>query len=66
MRGDKVTVYLNGQLVVDGVPLENYWDLTKPLPERGPIQLQAFSGQIHWRNIFLRRIRQIQKTEGAE
>ena len=35
MVGDKVRVKLNGELVVDGVVLENYWDRSKPLmPDR--------------------------------
>src|SRR5258708_15420313 len=40
MRGDKVTVRLNGQLVVDNVPLENYWERGKPLPTKGPSERQ--------------------------
>lgn len=31
MIGDKVTVFLNGILVVDNVPLENYWDRSASL-----------------------------------
>ena len=31
MRGDKVTVWLNGELVVDNVTLENYWDRKRPI-----------------------------------
>ncbi|MBN2308570.1 MAG: DUF1080 domain-containing protein, partial [Candidatus Hydrogenedentes bacterium] len=30
MVGERVTVHLNDQLVVDDVPLENYWDRSKP------------------------------------
>jgi hypothetical protein len=54
MRGDRVAVELNGRLVVDDLPLENYWSRDKPLPRRGPIQLQTHGGEIRWRNIFLR------------
>ena len=32
--GDEVTVKLNGELVVDKGKLLNYWDKTKPVPER--------------------------------
>ena len=35
MKGDKVTVYLNGELVVDNAPLANYWEKGKPLPGHG-------------------------------
>ena len=35
MVGDKVTVKLNGELVVDNVVLENYWERDKPIyPDR--------------------------------
>ena len=29
----------------------------KPLPPRGPIQLQTHGGEIRWRNIFIREIK---------
>ena len=34
-----VTVRLNGQLVVENVPLENFWEPGEPLPTHGPIEL---------------------------
>ena len=54
--GDKTTVYLNGKLVVDHAVMENYWDRTRPLFPKGPIQLQTHGGEIRWRGIFLREI----------
>jgi hypothetical protein len=54
--GDRTWVWLNHQLVVDGVPLENYYDKTKPLFPRGPIQLQTHGNEVRWRNIFIREI----------
>jgi hypothetical protein len=54
--GDKTTVFLNGKLVVDHAALENFWDRTKPLWQKGPIQLQTHGGEIRWRNIFIREI----------
>src|SRR5262245_10481269 len=52
MKGDKVTVYLNGVLVVDNTPLENYWDKgKKPLPEAGPIELQHHGDPLWFKNI---------------
>ncbi len=54
--GDRTWVWLNGQLVVNGVPLENYYDRTKPLFPRGPIQLQTHGNEVRWRNIFIREI----------
>ncbi len=65
MVGSRVSVWLNQQLVVDHVVLENYYDknnkkLTpaqrRPVPPRGPIELQTHGGATHWRNIFIREI----------
>jgi Domain of Unknown Function (DUF1080) len=57
MVGERVTVYLNDQLVVDFARLENFWNRGKlPLPAQGPIQLQTHGGEIRWRNLFLRAI----------
>ena len=33
------TIWLNGQLVVDHVKMENYWDYSQPLPAKGNIVL---------------------------
>lgn len=54
--GERVTVHLNDQLVVDHARMENFWDRAKPLFARGPLQLQTHGGEIRWRNIFLREI----------
>jgi len=54
--GNRTTVYLNDKLVVDDAVMENFWDRTKPLWPRGPIQLQTHGGEIRWRNIFIRKI----------
>lgn len=54
--GDRTWVWLNGQLVVDGAVMENYWDRATPLPNVGPIMLQTHGGEIRWRNIFIRPI----------
>lgn len=54
--GARTTVYLNDQLVVDHVPLENYWDRARAIPRGGPIQLQTHGGEIRFRNLLLRDI----------
>ena len=54
--GARTTVYLNGKLVVDHAILENYWDRAKPIPPKGPIQLQTHGSEIRWRNIKVREI----------
>jgi 3-keto-disaccharide hydrolase len=56
MIGDRVTVLLNGTPVTDNTPLENYWDRAKPLPARGPIELQSHGSTLYFRNIFIRRL----------
>ena len=54
--GARTWVWLNDKVVVDGAVMENFWDRTKPLPEKGPIMLQTHGGEIRWRNIFVREI----------
>jgi hypothetical protein len=56
--GERTTVYLNDQLVVDHARWENFWDrdCKRPLPARGPIQLQTHDHEIPWRNISVREI----------
>ena len=62
MLGSHATVFLNGQLVVDHAILENFYDQKlppkqqRPIPARGPIQLQTHGGEIRWRNLFIREI----------
>ena len=54
--GARTTVYLNGKLVVDNAPMENFFDRKLPLYAKGPIQLQTHGAEITWRNIFVREI----------
>ena len=56
MRGDKVTVYLNGILVTDNISLENYWDRKLPLFTKEQIELQAHGTYVAYRNIYLREL----------
>ena len=56
MVGDKVTVKLNGALVVDNVVLENYWDRDKPIYATGQIELQNHGSTLWFKNIYLREI----------
>lgn len=56
MKDDKVTVYLNGELVVDNTPLENYWERGKPLPEKGPIELQHHGNPLFFKNIYIKEL----------
>ena len=56
MIGERVTVDLNGQRVVDDARMENYFDRSTPVPARGPIQLQTHGGEIRWRNVAIREL----------
>ena len=56
MHGDRVTVWLNGQLVVDDVPLENYWDRSIPIYPSGAIELQNHGNTLYFRNIYIREL----------
>ena len=56
MIGQNVTVYLNDKLVVDNIPLENYWERDKPIYPSGQIELQSHGSQLLFRNIFIREI----------
>jgi hypothetical protein len=57
MRGDKVTVHLNGVLVVDNTPLENYWQRGQPLPAVGPIELQHHGDPLWFKNIYIKELK---------
>jgi hypothetical protein len=56
MKGDKVTVKLNGKLVVDNTPLENYWEKNQPLPATGPIELQHHGDRLWFKNIYVKEL----------
>ncbi len=62
MKGDRVTVKLNGELVVDNVALENISEPGKPLPAKGAIELQQHPkqdntyGKICFKNIYVKEL----------
>jgi len=66
MKGDKVSVWLNGELVVDNTPLDNYWGRPKnpkdpntpnpPLPAKGPIELQHHGNPLEFKNIYIKEL----------
>jgi hypothetical protein len=56
MKGDKVTVFLNGEKVVDDAPLANYWAKGKPLPATGPIELQHHGDKLWFKNIYIKEL----------
>ncbi|HOM18890.1 MAG TPA: DUF1080 domain-containing protein [Thermoguttaceae bacterium] len=56
MVGDRVTVKLNGELVVDDVVMENYWERDKPIYPTGPIELQNHGNTLWFKNIYIREL----------
>lgn len=56
MVGSRVSIWLNDKPVVQHAVMENYYDRKKPIPARGPIQLQTHGGEIRWKNVFIREI----------
>jgi hypothetical protein len=55
--GDKVTVYLNDELVVNNVTYENSVEPGKPLYPLGPIELQNHKSPLWFKNIYVREIK---------
>jgi 3-keto-disaccharide hydrolase len=58
MIGDKVWIWLNDKLTVDGQVLDNFFDKTgaTPIPARGPIELQTHNSEMRFRNIYVREV----------
>jgi hypothetical protein len=56
MIGERVSVYLNGILVVDNIILENYWDRSITIFPSGPIELQAHGNDCAFRDVYVREI----------
>ena len=62
---DVVTIWLNGELVVNETVLENYWDRAQRLLPVGPIQLQTHGGELRFRNVFIREIARMPNESGV-
>lgn len=56
MIGEKVTVYLNDELVTDNVPLENYWNKNMPIFPEEQIELQAHGSRVAYRDIYIKEL----------
>ena len=54
--GDEVTVKLNGEVVVDKGKLLNYWEKGKPVPEKGPVELQFHGDRLWFKNIYIKEL----------
>ena len=58
MVGDKVSIWLNNQLIVDRVALENYWDQSGliPLIRADQIELQHHGSELYFKNMYIREL----------
>ncbi len=56
MIGDRVSVWLNGELVTDNVILENYWDRNQSIFPIEHIELQAHGSKVAYRDIYVKEI----------
>lgn len=56
MIGERVSVWLNDELVTDNVVLENYWDRNQPIFPTEQIELQAHGSKVAYRDIFIKEI----------
>lgn len=57
MKRHRVTIHLNGELVVDNAALNNYWEKDKPLPTSGPIELQYHGDKLWFKNIYIKELK---------
>ena len=54
MIGDRTTIYLNGQTVVNNSILENLWEQGQPIPRAEQIELQNHGNNLWFKNIYVR------------
>ncbi len=72
MIGTRVWVWLNEKQTVYGQILDNFFDHTKPIRPRGPIELQTHGSEIRFRNVYVREIKNeeanaaLDKVAGAD
>ncbi len=57
MVGEKASVWLNGELVVDDVVLENYWERDKPIYKTGQLELQNHGNTLYFKNVYIRELK---------
>jgi HEAT repeat protein len=56
MAGDRVSVQLNGAVIVEDGVMENYWEPDKPIYPQGQIELQAHGTPLYFRHIYIRKL----------
>ena len=63
MVGERVTVYLNGQLVVNNIVMENYWNREEGIFPEEYIELQAHGSRIGYRDIYIHELPSVEPTK---
>ena len=66
MVGDRVTVLLNGEKVVDDVIIENYWDRKSPIFPIDQIELQAHGSKVYYRNLYVKELERVEPFQLSE
>ena len=56
MIGNKVTIWLNSELIVNDAVLENLWEKGKPIPVREQIELQCHGDPVWFKNIYIKEL----------
>lgn len=56
MVGERVHIFLNGELVTNDTVLENYWDRSRPIFPTGQIELQNHGDELWFKNIYIREL----------
>lgn len=56
MLEDRVWVWMNDKLVVDGARLENFYNREGKIAESGPIEIENDDNTLYFRNMFIREI----------
>jgi len=62
MVGERVTVYLNGELVVNDVIMENYWDRSLPILMKEQIELQAHGSKVAYRDVYIHELPSVEPS----
>ena len=56
MIGDRATISLNGQVVVNNCILENLWTPDQPIPRAEQIELQNHGNNLWFKNLYVREL----------
>jgi len=56
MVGDRVHVFLNGELVTRDTVMENYWDYSQPIFPKEQIELQSHGDELWFKNVYIREL----------